>query len=271
MRSVCIVGFAPETREMANAEPEGVELWGMNASHTFMRRFDRWFQLHPESWKGGHYGRTASHLQFLQGCGVPVYMSVPDVSIPTAVAYPLEDVFKTIGRRFLTSSTAYALALAIHERVDEIKVYGVRLVSEPEYVRQRECVGWLIGLAEGRGITVTLPKESNTLLVGPLYPNDPTNEIVRARGRVSALRNQYWQAWANVHQVVGAYKHAPSQRLVEQFAQQMHQSVRTLGALEQAQIALKDLNEMDVTTGHVPDLSIPSELMTAAAKMEMSQ
>ena len=92
MKSVAIVGFAVQTRDLANAEPPEVEVWGMNVNHVFLKRWDRWFQLHPQSWHKGKYGRDDAHLAFLRTCNVPLYMNDPMPDMPTAVPYPYEAV-----------------------------------------------------------------------------------------------------------------------------------------------------------------------------------
>jgi hypothetical protein len=100
--------------------------------------------------------------------GCPVYMIRPDERIPNSRAYPLTEVIADIGRPYLTSSVAYAIALAIHERAEEIGLWGVDMAVGTEYQTQRPGCEWLIGLAMGRGIRITLPDGCN-LLSGELY------------------------------------------------------------------------------------------------------
>ena len=52
MRKVCIVGFSELSREWALEQPPDVEIWGMNEAHKFLRKYDRWFQIHPKNWNG---------------------------------------------------------------------------------------------------------------------------------------------------------------------------------------------------------------------------
>ena len=111
LRSICVVGFAPETRELVSELPETVELWGMNINHKFMTRWDRWFQLHPPVWGGKpFYGRSKEHYEFLKTISVPLFMGHPNAEFPTAVLYPVDDVVKNIGRNYLTSTVAKAVA-----------------------------------------------------------------------------------------------------------------------------------------------------------------
>lgn len=204
-RSICVVGFSAETRELANSQPPEVELWGMNVNHKFMKRWDRWFQLHPSVWRDRpFYGRTQEHWDFLKGCGVPLYMRYPSPEFPTAEMYPYEEVYACIGRRYLTSTAAHLVAMAIYEEVSEIKVLGVNLASNTEYVEQRPCMEWLLGLAEGRGIKVEVP-EFTPLLRGAEYPGDAhfdPREVAQAR--LDSARKIYNKYWARVHNAAGA-------------------------------------------------------------------
>lgn len=69
---------------------------------------------------------------------------------------------------YFDSSIAYEIALAIHEGFKEIMVVGVDLNTQGEYVFQRSGVSYLLGLAQGRGITVVLP-DNCPLLQGNCY------------------------------------------------------------------------------------------------------
>ena len=205
MRSICVVGFAPETRELVSELPETVELWGMNVNHKFMTRWDRWFQLHPPVWGGRpFYGRSIEHYEFLKSCDVPLFMGHPNGEFPTAVLYPTDDVVKNLGRNYLTSTVAKAVAMAIYEEVDEIKIYGVKMASNTEYVEQRPCVEWLIGLAEGRGIKVDLPPDT-PVMQGAEYPDGyGTHPRIVAQSRLDEKRATYYKYWQYIHQNVGA-------------------------------------------------------------------
>jgi len=46
---LAIVGFAPTTRHLAPFDDPEFEVWGLNEEYHFdwMKRFDRWFQIHP--------------------------------------------------------------------------------------------------------------------------------------------------------------------------------------------------------------------------------
>jgi len=219
-RIVAIVGFAPETRELCNIEPPSTELWGMNVGNSFMKRQDRWFQMHPLTWHEGSktkeedrgcYGRGQDHIKFLSTCGVPVYQQAIDDRIPTSVLYDVDAVWKDIAPSinrgpYMTSTPAYALAQAISEEVSEIKLFGLNLSANIEYIQQRPCLEFLLGIAQGRGIKVTIPQGS-PLLQGALYARDSILEDKDvAQERLDGWRDRYYSEWANWYVAAGAIR-----------------------------------------------------------------
>jgi hypothetical protein len=164
---VAIVGFAASRAKAPYANPTW-DIWTMNDAWTWIKRADRWFEVHSKwlyEWVGR---RPSAHVRKLSRFEGPVYMLYPDERIPNAIQYPLESVIETIGRPYLTSSIAYMIALAIHEGAEEIGIWGVDMATGSEYEHQRPCTEWLLGVAAGRGIKVTLP-EGCSLLSGYLY------------------------------------------------------------------------------------------------------
>lgn len=130
----------------------------------------RHFELHPRS------VQSVSDLAWLKTCPVPCY--VLDIAewrvgeIPHAVQYPLERVLeRTGGRRYATCTFAYQAALALAEGFEEIGLWGVDLSlgTARERLVEAPCVEYWLGLAEGRGVKVTLPPGATLLRRDYLY------------------------------------------------------------------------------------------------------
>ena len=173
MKTVCIVGLAPSSRDLAAQEPEGVEMWSLNMGHaTFseeiMAKMTRWFQVHPYYEMAPRQNPRLGHLKWLRQAKIPVYMEEVHPDIPASIRYPYEDVCRTIGGNYMTSEPSFMLALAIHEGFDLIKIFGVDMDCDREWAYERSCFEHLLGFAMGRGIKVMLP-EGCPLLKGPLY------------------------------------------------------------------------------------------------------
>jgi hypothetical protein len=234
-RRICLVGFSEINRMWAMKQPKAVELWGLNEvhncvarlqntdelgrvtqvhcrcynphqctceshKHSFMPRYDRWFQLHPKAWKEekrlealkedgltldprdrGVFGRNESHLKFLRECDVAVYGQRKWADIPNSVRYPFGAVQELYGQRrgskkwlYSTSTPAYMIALALYEHhqgdtVDEIRIAGIELTVGTEYFWQRPCMEFYMGIAIGYGIKVTTPPQGSSMLAAPRY------------------------------------------------------------------------------------------------------
>ena len=171
-RTIAIVGTAPSTRKLVNEEPDEVERWGLGAAWETTHKIDRYFEVHDREWlmhrsmKRGAYWR---YLDFLQHFDGPIYMmGTMKGSIPKALDYPIDEVIEEFGRYF-TSSVAYMLAVAIMEKPNQIKLYGVDFMTDMEvYTHQRSALEYLIGHAKGRGIDVWVP-DASPILKAPLY------------------------------------------------------------------------------------------------------
>ena len=168
MKTVCILGMAPTTRDLVMEEPEGPEIWGLNQAHIYyppeqLARFTRWFQIHPWDEMVMVQRPEHHHLDFLATCPVPVFLHEERTEVPLGVRYPIEEVRANLGRDYLTGGPSYMLALAIYEGFHRIKIYGMDMANSTEYFEQRPCFEWLIGVAEGRGIEVWLPEGSSIM------------------------------------------------------------------------------------------------------------
>lgn len=108
----------------------------------------------------------AFHVSGLRMSKVPIYMLDKQDDIPMSVRYPIEDITKLVGKAtgketpYLESSIAYMLALAVHEGVERVGIWGVDLHCESEWAYQRPNLEYLIGLARGKGVRVFIPPQS---------------------------------------------------------------------------------------------------------------
>ncbi len=177
-RTVAIVGFAPSWQQ-APWTDKSIERWSLNEGHLMMPAVDRWFQMHPR-WCWEKNMRDGQYMEWARGKteGItnplndkPIYMLEAYADIPTAVKYPLTHIcerFWPDDPPYLTSTFAYMLALAIDEGFEAIQVWGVDLSTDEEYGYQRAGAEYLIGLARGMGIKVTVPVNC-PMLKSPLY------------------------------------------------------------------------------------------------------
>jgi hypothetical protein len=232
-RKVAILGFAESYKEAPFQDPT-VEIWGLNELYKYIPRWNRWFEIHDEETLGvttrdATAAEQQRHLEWLraQPVGQPIYMQRPfcDGRFPAAVPFPLDeliarfypDASKVNGRwdgAYLTSTPAMMLAMAIAERYPWIGIYGIDLASDVEYLGQRPCMEYLIGLARGLGITVTVPRSAALLRAGHIYgferPLGDSGGITIAliRDRIRDLKTQHERTLATLQTLDGATQEA---------------------------------------------------------------
>ena len=168
MKRVAIVGFAPSWTE-APFTDLGVDIWMMNFHHEVAPRVSRIFELH--AWD---VVVSEGHVAGFAAAACPVYMQTVRPEIPASVAYPL-DVMRAAytlpgcDRPYFVTTASYMIALAIQEGYEEIAVYGIDMAHDSEYSNQRPSCEFFLGVAVGRGITVTTHPASDILKTAFLY------------------------------------------------------------------------------------------------------
>lgn len=166
-RSKVIIRGAGGGRNQAPTDDLDAEIWSLNAVTSVdslgRLRADRWFDLHEM------HAQNAKDMEWIRHCPCPIYL-VPSASTfrgscieynPLQVRYPLEVIEESYGSYF-ACSFAYMIALALLEGFDDIGLYGCELAYGTERERTMEWanVSWWMGLAEGLGRRIHLPKES---------------------------------------------------------------------------------------------------------------
>ena len=168
-----IVGSHPETRDLVPWDADGVDFWLLNESGSkgWPGKIDALFQLHlSEIYRNATNVTDGGHWAWLQQeHGYPIYMQDVDPDVPDSVAYPIdeirgelphidliEDGLYSAVRHELTSTFPYAIALAIYQGYETIRIYGVEMASMTEYTYQREGLKFWLGIALGRGVNVEM-------------------------------------------------------------------------------------------------------------------
>lgn len=177
-KKVALVGFAGSYKQ-APFKDETVEIWGLNELWRYLPRWTRWFEMHPRAVFASEGDRgQAAHVAWMQqqDATQPIYMIQAHDDIPGSRAYPLAEMsalfFPGQDVPYFTSTISYMLALAIAEGFTEIGLYGIDLAADKEYAVERPAAEYLIGVARGRGITVTIAEGSALLKTDRRYGYD---------------------------------------------------------------------------------------------------
>lgn len=169
-KKVAIVGYTP-TRAHAPYNDSKWEIWGLNDLYRFkdeVKRWDRWFELHPDLPSDKERITYAERIKALGKMECPVYMLDKHPEVPNSVKYPIDDAIEKFGNYF-TNSISYMLALAIMEGFEEIGVWGVDMATDGEYGHQRPSCEYFLGIAVGKGIKVFIHPAADLLKTRYLY------------------------------------------------------------------------------------------------------
>ena len=196
---IAIIGFSESSYDDAPWEDNKWEKWGMPWDGKGWERYDRLFEMHSpvlwdskmaepfiEFWDGEKFHRKSHRPddyypidgeegRLLEASNSTKHKVYAQTGITESnvkdnkglITYPFKRVIKVTGCDYFQSSIAYALALAITEIkandaivIAEIALYGVDVSPDQEWSYQRANIEYLIGVARGMGIEVTIPESS---------------------------------------------------------------------------------------------------------------
>lgn len=191
---IAVVGSAPSSVHLAPYADPSWKIWACSpAAVGHVRRSDEWFELHRFD-----PGRFATdyilHLGMHPG---PVQMLAPVREVPASVAFDKAPLLAEFGPYFFTSTIAWMLGAAILKKPVELGLYGIDMSASDEYADQRPGCHFFIQEAKRRGITVTVPPESDILRPPPLYGFREIDPVWRklqsksdeTRGRLKAAQD----------------------------------------------------------------------------------
>ena len=168
-KKIAIVGTSPCWHK-APIDDNSWEIWTLGGNAGIIPRYTRWFELHTQRVLKAAKGWDAI-FPFLGEAGDKLTLGHYCPELPFAKLYPLDEIKAKFGTYF-TSSIALMLALAIHEGADEIGIWGVEMLADEEYARQRPCVEYYLGIAQASGINIVIAEESPILRAERMYAFD---------------------------------------------------------------------------------------------------
>ncbi len=173
-QKVAIIGTAPSSRALAPYDDETWDIWGCSPGNmNCLPRVDAWFEIHANLlWPryADAYGKN--YIKWLSEQKFPVYLQDEpwhQKYFPHALGFPAREMLKKFGRHWFTSSFAWMMAFAIHLGYKEIGLFGVDMASKDEYIQQRQGFYHWLEKAQGLGIKVVIPRESDLAQPPGLY------------------------------------------------------------------------------------------------------
>lgn len=153
------------------------EVWTINATASVLHH-DRAFVMddvkHTITREASEGFKVAQGiLHWLPNHPGPVYTSTAYPEWPALVEFPIRDVLQSIGGHpYLNTSVAHAVAFAMHLGVQRLSLYGCDFTYPNLHASEagRGCVEFLLGIATGRGMEISLP--DTTTLMDAHVPDD---------------------------------------------------------------------------------------------------
>jgi hypothetical protein len=176
-KNLAIVGKAPASILRTPFDDESYEIWSLSDNYRQLKRWDRWFEIHDVEF---HRQLHPEHWEFLTtNHGKPLYLLEPHRDIPHALAFPKAAIFERFPQpefhRYFTNSISWFIAMALVEGFEHIGLYGVDMAQHEEYAQQRPSCEYWIGVANGLGVTVEIPEESDLMKSSKLYGYETHN------------------------------------------------------------------------------------------------
>ena len=171
-KKIAIVGTAPSSCRDAPYDDESWEIWTLGAGVENCKRITKLFELHTQqvleeanSWLG--------LLPHLKEKGENVILGHANPILPDATPFPKDELIAKFGNYF-TSSIAWMIAYAIHQDPEAIGLWGIDMMGQEEYGNQRPCCEYLLGIARGMNIMLSVADESPLLRSERLYAFEHT-------------------------------------------------------------------------------------------------
>lgn len=233
-RKVCIVGFTLSKEEAPFDDPSWdirgcnnlyrPELWGGE-----QKRFTRIYDPHSVE----EIRSDPHHEAWIKAGSTPVYVTDPQPDWPSAIRIPRDELNNT-PYPYYTNTISWMIAHALYEGPpEELWLIGVDMAQGTEYAQQRPSCEYFLGLAQGMGVKVYVPKTSDLLKSAFQYgfENDsPLRTKLEVRQReVTQRRAEVQAALANVE----ARKEATLKQLQAEREQLIHGDGQCQGVLEQ--------------------------------------
>lgn len=84
--------------------------------------------------------------------------------VETYKPYPFNKIMRDLGVPYFTDHTTYMIAYAIATGVKSIELWGINLPSSADYIQNKACLEFWIGMALGMGISVSINGDGTSLL-----------------------------------------------------------------------------------------------------------
>jgi len=150
---IIILGKGPSRASCPDLIKPGTEIWGV--TNVFIEKgVSRLFEMHSRETVEAGFKQYGGNYAMVNKLGFPVYTRELYPEYDNNEVYPLADVVREFGVRYFMNSLSYMIALAIMQRPKEMELLGVDMRCVEDFLREKACVEFWLGVAVGRGIKV---------------------------------------------------------------------------------------------------------------------
>ncbi len=157
MKDLIILGKGDSSKHC----PFDTEVWGVNDVY-----------LKPEC-KGKKIDKLFAFDPLGDGYVTGMKLVAPVVSWQSYAdeKYPLNEILEEFKSKYFPNTICYMLALAIYQRYEKLRLYGIDQPSGSQYAIDKSGVEYWLGRAQGRGIEVVVSQGSCLLetVTGLMY------------------------------------------------------------------------------------------------------
>lgn len=208
-KKIAILGTCP-SRLTAPIGDISWDIWTIGPGGKNSNRWSTLFEIHGNgTWPEGF----AQYLHELKNEKPPkrIFTEEPMADWPANIVFPKEQLYNKYGRKWFTSSIAYAEALALEEQVTDLGLFGIDLESGEEYRSQFDGCRYFLDLARLAGVNVYLPKGCGLLRDPMPYPNSYETHLAQTlQSKIDYLsqlagqkRGQHGQLAAEINHIDG--------------------------------------------------------------------
>jgi hypothetical protein len=175
MRKIAIVGKAA-TSEFAPWEDDELDIWSLPWA-TASPRAKLLFDVHHPDFKksaekrrdfNSHHNPDGVYVERTNSHKIPVlcHPLAVGTTFKNGVPFPYAEIKALLPRVYLDCSVSWMIGYAMLIGVKHLGFWGCHFMAKEEYRVQLPSVTWMIGLAEGRGMTVENCAGSPMLMSG---------------------------------------------------------------------------------------------------------
>ena len=197
MRKVAIVGTEVTSQGSPPWEDSSWEIWACSNAAVDYPRVDHLFEIHNLEWaleRGEDLDDWLVKARKINN----IWVLRPTRHFPDAKLIPYVELLAHFGPYFFTSTIAWMMAKAIHEKVDVLGMFGVSMSASSEYGFQRPGCQYFLQMCKNAKITVAAPLEADILQEPPSYGLQEFEPFYRKMW--AAASNAKERLDANIHE-----------------------------------------------------------------------